>query len=140
VVRDLRPTLSAARQLSPDLRTLFTRLGVGPSFADRRLEGRLPCVQQTLRAAKPLLNELWPFLQQLNPSLAYVGLYSQTTADFIGFGAGGLAATIPSPSGGVATTCASSARTDRRRSRLLQREANNRGNAYLGPTALAART
>jgi len=138
VVRDLRPTLAAAHQLAPDLRTLFLRLGVGPSSLIAASEKGFPASRDTLRATIPLLNELWPFLAQLNPSLAYIALNSQVTADFIGFGAGGLAAKIPSPSGGVGHYLRQYGPNGPETvSVYQQREANNRGNAYLSPTGLA---
>jgi phospholipid/cholesterol/gamma-HCH transport system substrate-binding protein len=137
-VRDLRPTLAAARKLAPDLRTLFNRLGVGSSSLIDVSEKGFPATSDTLRATAPLLNELWPFLSQLNPSLQFIGLYSATVADFIGFGAGGLAATIPSPSGGTGHYLRGlSANGPETVSVYSQREKNNRGNAYLGPTGLA---
>jgi phospholipid/cholesterol/gamma-HCH transport system substrate-binding protein len=140
VVRDQRPTLAAARQLSPDLRTVFTRLGVGPSSLIDVSKTGFPASSQTLEGAKPLLNELWPFLEQLNPALAYIALYSQTTADFIGFGAGGLAAKIPSPSGGVGHYLRQFGTNGPETVSIYsQREANNRGNAYFGPTSLSGK-
>jgi phospholipid/cholesterol/gamma-HCH transport system substrate-binding protein len=78
-----------------------------------------------------------PFLEQLNPTLAFLGLYSHDVADFTGYGAGGLANTIHSPSGGIGHYLRQfGANGPETVSIYSQRTPNSRGNAYLSPTAL----
>ena len=135
VARDLRPTLRDLRGLSPDLKQLFVDLG---PLIDVSHVG-LPALNETVRGLKPLLSATTPFLEELNPILQYIQLYSKQTSGFIFNAAGGQAATVEtgsdeetghylrqiSPNGpqnlGFAT----------------ERSPDNRGNTYLGPTVLA---
>jgi ABC-type transporter Mla subunit MlaD len=77
----LKPTLAAVNQLSPNLRTLFEKLG--PLVTASRTG--LPATERVLKGLGPngLLNQLGPFLEQLNPILEWIGLHQQLTSDFI---------------------------------------------------------
>src|SRR5579859_3235234 len=88
VARDLGPTLTAVRQLSPYLRNFFTNLG--PLITVSRTG--LPATTQVLNGAQPLLGALGPFLEQLNPILVWLSLHQQLVSDFISNGATGIAA------------------------------------------------
>jgi virulence factor Mce-like protein len=95
-IHDLAPTLHDVRLLAPDLRTLFRRLD--PLITVSKTG--LPALTEVLNGATPLLGQLAPFLEQLNPVLSYIAQYQHQTADFISQGAGGLAGTTASVSGG----------------------------------------
>ena len=88
VAQQLRPTLTAVRQLSPYLRSLFVHLG--PLITVSKTG--LPAVRDVLKGTTPLLASLGPFLGQLNPILTWLSLHQQLISDFISNGAGGLAA------------------------------------------------
>jgi phospholipid/cholesterol/gamma-HCH transport system substrate-binding protein len=95
VAGQLGPTLRAVRALSPDLRRLFVNLGPLITVSQTGLPG----ISETLRGARPLLNELGPFLGQLNPILNWLGLHQQLISDFISNGAAGIAAKTVSIAG-----------------------------------------
>jgi virulence factor Mce-like protein len=135
VARDLGPTLTSVRTLSPDLRHLFVQLG--PLITVSKTG--LPAIRDVLSGAKPLLGSLGPFLEQLNPILTWLSLHQQLTSDFISQGAGGLAARTTSVGGGgtghylrqyspVGPETLSLAPT---------RNSNDRGNTYPAPLWLA---
>jgi hypothetical protein len=96
VAADLGPTLNSVRTLSPDLRHLFVQLG--PLITASK--AGLPAVRDVLKGATPLLGQLGPFLEQLNPILYWLSLHQQLISDFISQGASGIAAKT-SPSSGT---------------------------------------
>jgi phospholipid/cholesterol/gamma-HCH transport system substrate-binding protein len=81
VARQLGPTLHAVHQLSPYLRKLFVKLG--PLITVSRTG--LPATQRVLKGLGPntLLDQLGPFLEQLNPILYWIALHQQLTTDFV---------------------------------------------------------
>jgi virulence factor Mce-like protein len=81
VAQQLGPTLTAVNHLSPYLRRLFAKLG--PLVAASR--AGLPATQHTLQGLGPntLLDQLGPFLEQLNPILVWLEGHQQLTSDFI---------------------------------------------------------
>jgi virulence factor Mce-like protein len=83
VAAQLTPTLRSARQLAPPLQHFFTQLG--PLI--RVSKTGLPAVASVLDGAKPLLGQLGPFLEQLNPILGWLSLHQQLVSDFISNGA-----------------------------------------------------
>src|SRR5205085_9783682 len=85
VAKQLGPTLNAVKQLSPYLRTLFVKLGPLVTVSNKGL----PATQKILKGLNPngLLDQLGPFLEQLNPILSWIGLHQQLTSDFITAGA-----------------------------------------------------
>jgi phospholipid/cholesterol/gamma-HCH transport system substrate-binding protein len=131
VARDLRPTLRATKALAPDLRATFRKLD--PLIAVSR-KG-LPALRDTLTATTPLLGQLQPFLENLNPILQYLEYYQVQTADFISNGAGALADTVPTSTNQEmghylrqwGPTGAESAGF------YASRPSSERGNAYLPP-------
>jgi hypothetical protein len=60
----------------------------------------LPAVRDTLNGLTPLLGQLGPFLEQLNPIFTWLSLHQQLVADFISNGAAGIAAKSVSIAGG----------------------------------------
>ena len=138
VAQQLGPTLRAVNQLSPYLRNLFVKLGPLVTVS----QTGLPATERVLKGLNPggLLDQLGPFLEQLNPILGWIGLHQQLTSDFITDGAASLFARTTSFSGdgtghylrqfgplgsetlGLAST----------------RDANNRGNTYPEPLWLPA--
>jgi virulence factor Mce-like protein len=97
VAQKLKPTLQSVNQLSPYLRTLFVKLG--PLITVSRTG--LPATEKTLKGLGPnaLLDQLGPFLEQLNPILTWLGGHQQLTSDFITNGGGGFFARTPNTTG-----------------------------------------
>jgi phospholipid/cholesterol/gamma-HCH transport system substrate-binding protein len=127
---DLAPTLHDVRLLAPDLRAFFNRLD--PLITASKTG--LPALSEVLHGLTPLLGQVAPFLEQLNPVLQYLAQYQHQTADFISQGAGGLAGTTASVSGGTGHYL--------RQFQPLgpesvsfwpMRDSANRGNTYLPP-------
>jgi ABC-type transporter Mla subunit MlaD len=81
VAQKLKPTLQAVDQLAPYLRTLFVKLGPLVTVS----KTGLPATERTLKGLGPntLLDQLGPFLEELNPVLAWIGYHQQLTSDFI---------------------------------------------------------
>jgi phospholipid/cholesterol/gamma-HCH transport system substrate-binding protein len=130
--RQLQPTLHDVKLLAPDLQRFFT------NFSPLIKAGKTgnPALADILRGAKPLLGELSPFLEQLNPPLRWLEYYQQQVSDFITNGAGALADT-------TATLTDNEVGHYLRQNGPLGAEAvalwptrlpSERGNAYLPPT------
>jgi phospholipid/cholesterol/gamma-HCH transport system substrate-binding protein len=100
VAEDLGPTLTAVKQLSPDLQSLFVNLD---PLVTASVKG-FPAISDVLTGAEPLLGALAPFLGQLNPILGWLSLHQQLISDFISVGAVGVAAKT-SAYGGTGLTC-----------------------------------
>jgi virulence factor Mce-like protein len=79
VALDLGPTMHAVQTLSPYLRSLFFHLR--PLIQASKTG--LPAIARVLRGARPVLNNLGPFLEQLNPVLTWLSLHQHLIADFI---------------------------------------------------------
>ena len=134
-LRDALPTLRDVQALSPDLRRTFTDLD--PLISAGRTG--LPATTQTLDGARPMLAELQPFLEQLNPVLQFLEYHQLDTADFISNGAATLADTVPTTTpdevghylrqfGPVGPETVGM---------YANRPAASRGDAYLNPGALS---
>jgi phospholipid/cholesterol/gamma-HCH transport system substrate-binding protein len=138
VSQQLGPTLHAVQVLSPDLHTLFVKLG--PLITASKTG--LPAIRDVLLGATPLLGALGPFLEQLNPILSWLSLHQQLISDFISNGGAGIAAKS-SAVGGSGVTCAGTPCGHYLRqfgpvgpetlSFFTTRDANNRGNTYPPP-------
>ncbi len=87
VAQQLGPTLKSVNQLSPSLRHLFVQLGPLVTAANKGL----PATEAVLKGLNPngLLDQLGPFLEQLNPILVWLGGHQQLISDFISDGAPG---------------------------------------------------
>ncbi len=142
VAQDLGPTLSAVRQVSPDLLKLFTNLA--PLVTASKTG--FPAYRDVLLGAEPLLGALAPFLGQLNPILDWLSLHQQLISDFISVGAVGVAAKTTAY-GGTGLTCKGApcghylrqfAPVGPQTSGLAAtRDPNSRGNTYPPPLWLA---
>ncbi len=135
VARQLAPTLHSVQELSPPLRHLFTNLGPLITVS----QTGLPAVRNILTGATPMLGALGTFLEQLNPILGWLSDHQQLISDFISNGATGIAATTTSFSGnGVGHYLRQfSPVGSETLSFAANRDSNNRGNTYPGPTWLA---
>jgi phospholipid/cholesterol/gamma-HCH transport system substrate-binding protein len=136
VARQLAPTLHSVQELSPPLRHLFTNLGPLITVS----QTGLPAVRNILTGAAPTLGALGTFLEQLNPILGWLSDHQQLISDFISNGATGIAATTTSFSGnGVGHYLRQfSPVGSETLSFAANRDSNNRGNTYPGPTWLAS--
>jgi virulence factor Mce-like protein len=129
---DLAPTLRDVQGLAPDLEQTFRRLG--PLITASK--AGLPALRDVFDGTTPLLGQVQPFLEQLNPILQWLEYNQSMVGDFFTNGAAALADTMPT-------------RTPQERGHYLrqwgptgletaaiwtQRLPTNRGNAYLGPT------
>jgi phospholipid/cholesterol/gamma-HCH transport system substrate-binding protein len=128
VANDLGPTLTSVRELSPSLKHFFIQLGPLITVS----QTGLPALQHVINGTTPLLGQLGPFLEQLNPILSWLSLHQQLISDFISVGASGLAAKTNSFGGGgvghylrqfspIGTETLSL---------YANRDADNRGNTY----------
>jgi phospholipid/cholesterol/gamma-HCH transport system substrate-binding protein len=135
VANDLGPTLHSVRVLSPDLKSLFFHLG--PLITVSKTG--LPALRDVLHGTTPLLAQLGPFLEQLNPILSWLSLHQQLLSDFISVGASGLAAktTTIGGSGTGHYLRQFSPVGPETLSLYAARDANNRGDTYPGPLWLA---
>ena len=79
VAHDLSPTLASVRRLSPNLESLFGKLEL---LIDASVEG-LPALERTLNGLGPVLEELDPFLANLNPVIRYLEFQKTTVTDFL---------------------------------------------------------
>jgi hypothetical protein len=69
----------AVRQLSPNLRSLFINLG---KLQDASIKG-YPALRGTLNGLTPVLDQLDPFLANLNPILRYLQFQKGSVVDFL---------------------------------------------------------
>lgn len=95
VATDLEPTLRDVGRLAPDLEALFRQLRPLIDESPRTL----PEAARFLRGAGPALETLHPYLDQLNPVIAYLNYQQQQVADFITNGSGSFSGTLPAKEG-----------------------------------------
>jgi virulence factor Mce-like protein len=135
VANDLGPTLTAVRELSPNLRSFFFHLG--PLITVSKTG--LPALRDVLHGATPLLGALGPFLEQLNPILTWLSLHQQLISDFISNGASGLASkTVSIGGGGTGHYLRQFSPVGPETISIYPaRDPNNRGNTYPPPLWLA---
>jgi len=91
VAQDLRPTLRDVRLFAPDLRSTFRNLN--PLITVSR-KG-LPALRDVLNGTGPVLQQLTPFLGNLNPILDWLQYNQHLIGDFIGNGGGALSDVAP---------------------------------------------
>jgi hypothetical protein len=99
----------------------------------------LPGIRDVVRGASPLLDQLGPFLEELNPIFNWLGQHQQLTSDFISNGAAGIAAKTTSVGGGgnghyLRQFSPAGAET---LGIYPNRDSGNRGNTYPAPLWLA---
>jgi phospholipid/cholesterol/gamma-HCH transport system substrate-binding protein len=135
VAENLKPTLIDVKLLAPSLRSFFDHLGPLITVS----KAGLPATAQVLNGATPLLAQLGPFLEQLNPIFTWLSLHQQLTSDFISNGAAALAAKTTSFGGdGTGHYLRQFQPTGPETlSFAANRDANNRGNTYPPPLWLA---
>ena len=134
---DLAPTLDAVGDFGPQLRRLFVNLDPLIDISKKSL----PATSQVLDGLRPLLDEVGPWLGEVNPILDWVGQHQYTLTDmFANLGVATAAKTdslTPGAPGhylrqfgpsGVETVAI-------HRNRL----ASNRGNAYINPLGVIGR-
>jgi phospholipid/cholesterol/gamma-HCH transport system substrate-binding protein len=130
VAQQLGPTLTAVNHLAPYLRRLFVQLGPLITASNTGL----PATQRLLRGLGPntLLDQLGPFLEQLNPILVWLEGHQQLTSDFISDGgASFFARTATFGGNGTGHYLRQFGPTGPETLSLSQtRDANNRGNDY----------
>jgi virulence factor Mce-like protein len=89
-VRDLGPTLGDLRRLAPGLRSTYTGLGRLATASERGL----PAASQTIRALRPVLGGLVPFLAEVNPLFQWLELNQYMVADWYSLGPTALSDTL----------------------------------------------
>jgi phospholipid/cholesterol/gamma-HCH transport system substrate-binding protein len=135
VARDLSPTLASVRELSPNLRDLFVKLGGLETVA----KTGLPAARTFLDGLRPVLDQLDPFLANLNPVLRYLEFQKATVVDFLMAPGVALSGKYlgepgdPAPRHGLRQIGYVGQEA---LSIYPQRLATNRGNGYLPPGAL----
>lgn len=127
--------LDALATAAPDLERLLGRL---EPLQGAGREG-LPASARTIAALRPLLDELGPFLGELNPLLDWIGLHSHTLSDMLTNLGWGTAATAKSsdprsPGHYSRQSTPTGAETVALWPRRLS---SNRGNTHLNPLSLA---
>jgi len=138
VARDLRPTLRDVRLFAPDLRSTFRNLD--PLITVSRTG--LPALRDVLKGTGPVLEQLAPFLGQLNPILDWLQYNQHGMADFVGNGGGALSDVAPisdaeKASGAIGHYLRQNGPIGPETIAIYtQRPATNRGNSYPGGTQL----
>ncbi|HEY3190723.1 MAG TPA: MlaD family protein [Solirubrobacteraceae bacterium] len=141
VARDLKPTLRDVRAFSPDLKSTFENLD--PLI--RVSKAGLPALRDTLKGTGPVLEQLTPFLGQLNPILDWVQYNQHAVGDFIGNGGGALSDVAPlsdaeKASGAIGHYLRQLGPVGPETVAIYtSRPQSNRGNSYLGGTQLQGR-
>jgi virulence factor Mce-like protein len=132
-VDDLRPAIDAARALSPDLRSVAARV---PALARAARTG-LPAATEVVDGLGPLLGATGPLLSELNPILEWLE-YNQNLTMALFNAPAGLAYTVPAenPRESVGRVLRSFSPAGMESfAAWADRLPNERGNAYLHPTA-----
>src|SRR3954449_13067798 len=91
VARDLKPTLRDVRLFAPDLRSTFKNLDPLITVS----KSGLPALRDTLNGTGPVLEQLTPFLGELNPILDWLQYNQHGLSDFFANGGGALSDTAP---------------------------------------------
>jgi virulence factor Mce-like protein len=139
VAQNLGPTLTAVHQLAPYLHKFFVKLGPLITVS----QTGLPATERILKGLGPnngLLDNLGPFLEQLNPILTWLGLHDQLISDFItGAGAALFARTVSFGESGTGHYLRQFGPTGSETLGIAStRDPNNRGNTYPEPLWLPA--
>ena len=77
---ELERTFALTEQLSPQLRTLFDRLGPIVTASQRGL----PALDRILNEIRPLLGAFEPFLRNADPMVRYIGEFKHNVTAFFG--------------------------------------------------------
>jgi phospholipid/cholesterol/gamma-HCH transport system substrate-binding protein len=139
VANDISPTLASVRKLSPNLEELFRDLD--PLIkAGRR---GIPALGRFLgeEGLRPMLQNLAPFLGNIQPIVAYLRTYRKTVTDFLGqfgFGHAGTTAQTPDQDYSPKALRILSHLSTESLSIWPNRIPTNRGNGYPGPEYLGS--
>jgi phospholipid/cholesterol/gamma-HCH transport system substrate-binding protein len=131
VARELQPTVRSVRSLAPDLKHFFLAFDQ-QIRASRR---GLPALREVLDETRPLLGSLGPFLAEFNPIFEWLEVNQHLVADFLSYGASGLADTVPSAPKGETGHYLRQLGVQGLESVGVHRNrlSSNRGNSYLPP-------
>ena len=134
VMTDLRPTLRDVGRLAPDLERLFVNLGPLIDEAPRTL----PRAAAFLRGTPQVWRALHPYLNELNPIIAFLNFYQQQVSDFIMNGSGSISGTLPPIDGAGPRHYLRQMSIINSRSLAFNssRQSYDRGNAYPAPNYL----
>jgi phospholipid/cholesterol/gamma-HCH transport system substrate-binding protein len=77
---EMAPTFAALRDLSPEFKGFFRRLG---PVIDASRRG-VPSLERTMRRVPPLLDDFEPFARNLNPMVRYLNLNRRELTAFLG--------------------------------------------------------
>jgi ABC-type transporter Mla subunit MlaD len=138
VANDISPTLKSVRELSPQLKSLFTDLGPLVDAAKRGL----PSARDFIGGLRPVLDAMDPFLANLNPVVSYLGFYEGELGHFLENPPAALSGTLPAIAGQPAPRHALrqlSYTSAESLSVYPQRLATNRGNGYLSNDIITPR-
>ncbi len=132
-LEDAVPTLASLRRLSPDLRRLFGDLD--PLISAGRTG--FPALSRVLRGLDPTLASMGPFLEQVNPLLEYLEVNQNFLTDFFSIGPTAFNVNLPVEPGNksVGHALPQVIVVGSESFPQMTRNPNNRGNAYLPPTA-----
>ena len=137
VARDLSPTLRDVRRLAPNARRLFKNLD---PLTKASLTG-LPSLGGIVRELRPLMDNLDPFLSNLNPIVRWLDYQAPVVGDFLSNPSSATAGFMPFQSGQGAPLHLSRQMTiftSETLSVYPQRLNTNRGNGYLQPFAIGS--
>ena len=139
VANDISPTLTSVRKLSPHLENLFRDL-VPLIRAGRK---GIPALGRFLGedGLRPMLQNLAPFLGNIQPIVAYLRTYKRTVTDFLGqfgFGHAGTTAQTPGQDYSPKALKILSHLSTESLSIWPNRLPANRGNGYPGPNYLGS--
>ena len=128
---DLDPTLDAVGDFAPDLRRFFRDFDPLITISKRSL----PATSEIFKGLRPVLAEVSPFLNQLNPILQYIGVHVTTLADMFANLGVATAAKVANPTGeGLGHYLRQFGPSGAETASIFPRRlASNRGNAYLNP-------
>lgn len=133
VLQDVQPTLASLRSLSPDLQKLFTDLR--PLITAGKTG--FPALSRVLTGLDPTLATTGPFLQQLNPILEYLETQQAQLSDFLSVPPSAFGLKLPPSNGSLGHALPQVIVAGTQSLPAATRTADNRGNAYYPPGALA---
>jgi ABC-type transporter Mla subunit MlaD len=137
VARDLSPTLRDVRRLAPKARRLFKNLD---PLTKASLTG-LPSLSSIVRELRPLMDNIDPFLANLNPIVRWLDYQAPVVGDFLSNPSSATSGFLPSQAGQGAPLHLSRQMTIFTSESLSinqQRLNTNRGNGYLQPFAIGS--
>ena len=134
VMTDLRPTLRDVGRLSPDLERLFKNLD---PLIDEAPD-TLPRARAFLAGTPQVFENLHPYLNELNPIIAFLNYYQEQVSDFIMNGSGSISGTLPGLQGAGPRHYLRQMSIINTRGLAFnsQRQNYDRGNAYPAPNYL----